>query len=229
LTVFSWEAVSRNQRSTEIFFDATVSLYGLLTIVAGALRAGALLGWVAMLSCVDTPAITVPTSVIAIAGYYAYVTNAAKVNSWSPQFALTWALINSVLVMIVIVEFLILWVPRESNTSGSLGSSQTDGQGTVGADRYGDLKKTYFGGGHCFDSRAQVMHVGVGMAVGSLFLALLALVVDPQVGHKSCRRKSTCLVSDRYDSLFDDPEQKEDRMKGVIDLDVAGEDANETE
>ena len=51
-TVFSWEAVSRNQRSTEIFFDTSLSIYGVLTIVAGALRLGALLGWVVMLPCV---------------------------------------------------------------------------------------------------------------------------------------------------------------------------------
>jgi hypothetical protein len=237
LTVFSWEAVSRNQRSTEIFFDASVSLYGLLTITAGALRAGAVLGWVAMLSCVDRPAITAPTAVLAIGGYYAYVTTAAKVNSWSPQFALTWALINSALVAIVIVEYLVLWEPRtqESVTSGSLGSSQNAGRGTVEAAAAtaatDEVTKGYFGGGHCFDSRAQVLHFGGGMAVASLCLALLALLVDPQVGLKSCRRQSTCLISDRYDSLFGPKSEKREevRFKGdfILESDADGMDEEE--
>lgn len=217
-TVFSWEAISRNPASTEIFYDSLLSIYGLLTVLSGALRLGSLLGWVAMLSCVEQPIITAPAAALALGGYYAYIRAAARFNTWSPQFALLWALINTGLQAIVIVVFVVLSDDgkrgQQELASGSLGSSPS----TRGAAAL-DAPASYFGGGHCFDDRDNVQLVGVGCVAASLCLALLALVVDPQVGVKCCRRKSTCMISDRYTSLFD-TRPAETRSRGTFSLDL---------
>ena len=60
------------------------------------------------------------------------------------------------------------------------------------------------GGGHCFDAKVEWLKFGGAVGGASLFLAVLALVVDPQVGALRCRRK-TSFCSDRYESLFDRP------------------------
>ncbi len=263
-TVFSWEAASRNQHSTEILYDAAFSICklcssillrlqcastliycryhdgrdirrlalramrrerlvasvwltfgvfacacgasdGLLTIVSESLRLGVLCGGVAMLSCVGRAAVTVPTAVLALGGYLSYVRAASMVHAWSPQFALLWALINSVLLAIVIVVLLLLQDGDNEHDlveSGSSGSSQQSNHTALSATAV-DVSTSYWRSGHCFQGRAEVLHFGVGGGVASLCLAFFALLVDPQVGLSFCRRKSTCLVSERYSSLFD--------------------------
>eukprot|EP01043_Picozoa_sp_COSAG02_P046924 COSAG02_NODE_4441_length_5354_cov_3.167650_5_plen_237_part_00 len=174
---------------------------GLLTIVSESLRLGVLCGGVAMLPCVGRAAVTVPTAVMALGGYLSYVRAASMVHTWSPQFALLWALINSALLAIVIVVLLLLQDGDKEHDlveSGSMGSSQQSNHTALS-----DVSTSYRQSGHCFQGRAEVLHFGVGGGVASLCLALFTLLVDPQVGLSFCRRKSTCLVSERYSSLFD--------------------------
>ena len=174
---------------------------GLLTIVAELLRLGVLCGGVVMLSCVGHAGGAVPAAVLAVGGYCAYLHAASLGHTWSPQFALLWALINSVLLAIVISLFLLLQEGDEEQellASGSMGSSQQNNHTAVAA-----VSTSYRRGGHCLQGRAEMLHFGVGGGVASLCLALVALLVDPQVGLSCCRRKSTCLVSERYSSLFE--------------------------
>jgi hypothetical protein len=172
-----------------------------------------------MLSCVGHAAVAVPTAVLAVGGYFAYVYAASIGHTWSPQFALLWALINSVLLAVVIVIFLLLQEGDEEQelvASGSMGSSQQNNHTSVAAVSTFDWR-----GGHCFQGRAEILHFGVGGGVASLCLALLALLVDPQVGLSCCRRKSTCLVSERYSSLFDrTAAEKVDVSASEFDFDV---------
>ena len=120
-----------------------------------------------------------------------------RLNSWSPKFALTWALVNTFLLAMVVGVFLLLSADgglRETNATGS----------QAGSRRYDVGDAPPIGGGHCFDARTEALLFGGALGGASLFFALLALVVDPQVGALSCRRK-TSFCSDRYGSLFDRP------------------------
>jgi hypothetical protein len=282
-TAFAWQAVSRNPGSTEVFYDAGLSICayrsllsspaslllclsastslllgpwlnsvclcicvcvvrapcmvmtisyanqtdGILSILAGALELGVLMGWLAVLPCAGDLVVTAPVAAVAVVGYYGYLYAASGVNAWSPRFALLWLGIKTALLVLVAAVFLLVSEDDGSSIFDSPGAAAallaatanttaqetgSWGGGVVPHEEAGgaydatpdvDDDGDAWQGGHCFEgrTRAELLRAGIGGWLVVLALSLLAMLVDPQVGLSCCRRQ-TCLVAEHYSALF---------------------------